>query len=184
MPDSSRHHEPRTAHGLFRHYLADLVYGANDGIITTFAVVSGVAGAGLSSRIVLILGVANLVADGFSMGASNFLSIRSEQGAREAEGREVAEPFPLRHGLVTFGAFLVAGSVPLAAYLLPAAGQRFVIATVLTLATLFVVGAARTLVIRKGWFRSGLEMLVVGAVAAAVAYALGALLAGYGVPSL
>jgi vacuolar iron transporter family protein len=180
MPTLHAHHEPRTAHGLFRHYLADLVYGANDGIITTFAVVSGVAGAQLSPRIALILGVANLVADGFSMGASNFLSIRSEEGAREAEGREVEEPFPLRHGLATFAAFLVAGTLPLLAYLLPAQGNRFAIATVLTLASLFLVGASRNLVTRKGWWRSGLEMLVVGAIAAAVAYGLGAVLAGFG----
>lgn len=51
--------------GLVRHYLPDLVYGANDGIITTFAVVSGVIGADLSERVILILGFANLVADGF-----------------------------------------------------------------------------------------------------------------------
>lgn len=177
-------HEPATARGLLRHYLADLVYGANDGIVTTFAVVSGVAGAGLSPRIVLVLGVANLVADGFSMGASNFLSIRSEQGARQAEGRDVEEPFPLRHALATFAAFLLAGSLPLLAYLLPAPGHRFAVATVLTLATLFAVGAGRTLILRKGWLRSGLEMLLVGAAAAAVAYALGALLAGLGTARL
>lgn len=173
-------HEPVTTRGLLRHYLGDLVYGANDGIITTFAVVSGVAGAQLSPRIVLILGVANLVADGFSMGASNFLAIRSEQGARRAEGRAVEEPFPLRHGLATFAAFLVAGVVPLLAYLLPAAGDRFAVAILLTLTTLFAVGATRTLILRKGWFRSGIEMLVVGAAAAVVAYGIGALLAGWG----
>ena len=55
-----------------RHYLPDLVYGANDGIITTFAVVFGVIGAALSERVILILGFANLLADGFSMGASNY----------------------------------------------------------------------------------------------------------------
>jgi vacuolar iron transporter family protein len=175
-------HEPTTLRGFFRHYLADLVYGANDGIITTFAVVAGVAGAALSPRIVLILGVANLVADGFSMGASNFLSIRSEESARAAEGRGVREPFPVRHGLATFAAFLVAGAVPLAAYLLPAAGDRFAVATGLTLATLFVVGASRSFVSRKPWWRSGAEMLAVGAAAAAVAYGLGAWLAGLGLP--
>ena len=56
------------------HYLPDLVYGANDGIITTFAVVSGVVGASLSERVIVILGLANLIADGFSMGASNYLA--------------------------------------------------------------------------------------------------------------
>lgn len=60
-------------------YLKDFVYGAIDGAVTTFAVVSGVAGAGLSANIVLILGVANLVGDGFSMAAGNFMGNRAEQ---------------------------------------------------------------------------------------------------------
>ncbi len=55
-------------------YVAEIIYGANDGIITTFAVVSGVAGASLQPSIVVILGFANLFADGFSMGMSNYLS--------------------------------------------------------------------------------------------------------------
>src|SRR3989338_2229571 len=60
-------------------YVKDIVYGANDGIITTFAVVAGVAGAGLDSTIVVLLGVANLLADGFSMAASNYLGSKSER---------------------------------------------------------------------------------------------------------
>ena len=87
-------HEPQEARGLVRHYLRDLIYGANDGIITTFAIVTGVTGAALQPRIVLILGMANLLADGFSMGASNFLSIRSDEAARRADGRDSIEPFP------------------------------------------------------------------------------------------
>lgn len=59
-------------------YIGDFIYGASDGITTTFAVVAGAAGATLSPAIVIILGIANLVADGFSMGASNFLSIRAQ----------------------------------------------------------------------------------------------------------
>ena len=53
-------------------YLADFVYGGIDGAITTFAIVAGVVGASLSSSIILILGLANLLADGFSMAASNY----------------------------------------------------------------------------------------------------------------
>ncbi len=60
-------------------YVRDWIYGGIDGTITTFAVVSGVAGAQLSPMIVLILGFANLAADGFSMAASNFLATRSEE---------------------------------------------------------------------------------------------------------
>jgi VIT1/CCC1 family predicted Fe2+/Mn2+ transporter len=59
-------------------YLRDWVYGGIDGSVTTFAVVTGVGGAELSVRIILILGVANLMADGFSMAASNFLGTRTE----------------------------------------------------------------------------------------------------------
>lgn len=60
-------------------YIRDFIYGGIDGAVTTFAVVSGVSGAELSPAIVLILGFANLVADGFSMAASNFLGTRAEQ---------------------------------------------------------------------------------------------------------
>lgn len=157
--------------GTVRHYLPDLVYGANDGIITTFAVVSGVVGADLSERVILILGFANLVADGFSMGASNFLARRSYAEASERSDRREAA----RHGSATLIGFLTAGIVPLVAYLVPLDDDaRFPVAIALTLLTLFSVGASRSLVTRVGWIRSGLEMLAVGALAAVVAYAIGA----------
>ena len=60
-------------------YLRDMVYGAIDGTVTTYAVVAGVAGAGLDAPVVLVLGTANLVADGFSMAVANYLGIRSEE---------------------------------------------------------------------------------------------------------
>lgn len=64
-------------------HLRDFIYGAIDGTVTTFAVVAGVAGAKLSASIVIILGVANLLADGFSMAVSNFLASRAERQERE-----------------------------------------------------------------------------------------------------
>jgi VIT1/CCC1 family predicted Fe2+/Mn2+ transporter len=59
-------------------YLRDWVYGGIDGAVTTFAVVAGVIGAELTNRVVLILGAANLVADGFSMAASNYSGTKTE----------------------------------------------------------------------------------------------------------
>lgn len=59
--------------------IRDLVYGAVDGTITTFAIVSGVAGAGMSQQVIVVLGIANVLADGFSMAASNYLGTRTEQ---------------------------------------------------------------------------------------------------------
>ena len=69
-------------------YLHDFIYGAVDGAITTFAVVAGVAGANLDETVVIILGAANLLADGFSMAASNFLGSRADRQQRERARRE------------------------------------------------------------------------------------------------
>ncbi|MDP3729774.1 MAG: VIT1/CCC1 transporter family protein [bacterium] len=63
---------------VFGQYIKDLVYGANDGIITTFAIITASIGANLPTTVILIFGFANLFADGFSMAASDFLGIRSE----------------------------------------------------------------------------------------------------------
>ena len=155
-------------------YLPDIVYGANDGAITTFAVISGVTGAELSARVVLILGLANLFADGFSMGASNYLALRSRGKGEHLLERTSAA----MHGLATFASFVLVGVIPLLAYLLPGTqGQRFTVTVVITLCSLFGIGAARSFFTRRSWWRGGAEMLLVGAAAAVVAYAVGAFLA-------
>ncbi|PCI87451.1 MAG: hypothetical protein COB24_06220 [Hyphomicrobiales bacterium] len=59
-------------------YLRDWVYGGIDGAITTFAIVAGVVGAGLSIKVIVVLGLANLIADGFSMAASNYSGTKTE----------------------------------------------------------------------------------------------------------
>jgi VIT1/CCC1 family predicted Fe2+/Mn2+ transporter len=222
-------------------YLGEMVYGGLDGIITTFAVVSGVAGAELGLNVVLILGLANLLADGFSMGTGAYLSAKSEreyyEREREREAWEVREfpegeraelyelyrhqgypeedvrqlvaiktrdherwvdammveelgmlreeKSPFRNGLATFVAFVAAGSVPLLVYLLAMAvrippGALFPTSLALSGLALFALGAAKVLVTKLGPFRSGVEMLAVGGLAAAVAYVVGALLKGIG----
>jgi VIT1/CCC1 family predicted Fe2+/Mn2+ transporter len=222
-------------------HLGEMVYGGLDGIITTFAVVSGVAGADLGLNVVLILGLANLLADGFSMGTGAYLSAKSEreyyererereawevrefpegeraelyeiyrgQGYPEEDARHLVaiktrdhqrwvdammveelgmlreEKSPFRNGLATFGAFVVAGSVPLLVYLLAMAvrippSALFPTSLVLSGLALFALGAAKVLVTKLSPYRSGLEMLAVGGLAAGVAYVVGALLKGIG----
>jgi vacuolar iron transporter family protein len=68
----------RLAAGPSHSYIRDWVYGGIDGTVTTFAIVAGVVGAHLSLRVILILGGANLMADGFAMAAGNYLATRSE----------------------------------------------------------------------------------------------------------
>jgi hypothetical protein len=62
----------RLARGPRPNYMPDAVYGAIDGTVTTFAILAGAVGANLSARVIIILGVGNLVADGFSVAAGNF----------------------------------------------------------------------------------------------------------------
>jgi VIT1/CCC1 family predicted Fe2+/Mn2+ transporter len=84
----------------------------------------------------------------------------------------------MRHGSATLVAFVLAGLIPLVAYLLPLSSDAsFVAALALTGCALFGVGAARSLVTGLGWFRSGVEMLLVGSLAAVAAYLIGALAA-------
>jgi VIT1/CCC1 family predicted Fe2+/Mn2+ transporter len=184
MPRTSTHREPETALDIARHYIRDVIYGANDGIITTFAVVAGVAGGALSARAALIVGVANLLADGLSMGVGNYLSIRSHESARAAQDLPEEESRPARHGIATFLAFVVAGAVPLLPYLVPGLdGGRFALSISLTFAALFAVGSLRSIVTVDRWWTAGLEMLALGAVVALAAFASGALV-GYLVPAL
>lgn len=175
----STHVEPRTALGVAQHYIRDLVYGANDGVITTFAVVAGVTGGTLEPIAVLVLGVANLLADGLSMGVGNYLGIRSDERVREAQRLPEQEAFPVRHGLATFVAFVVAGAVPLVPYLFSAlAANQFAWSTCLSLAVLFIVGAARAGVGTGRWWTSGLEMLGLGVIVGLAAYGAGAVVSG------
>lgn len=220
-------------------YIKSLIYGGLDGIITTFAVVAGVAGAHLAAGVVLILGFANLIADGLSMAIGDYLSTKAEREYKqtervrelwevenypEGEKREMVELYmskgvseedaktvveilsqhkegwvdimmveelgiveddesPLKNALVTFFSFIVFGFIPVLAYVLARfipvlTKSMFFTAAVLTGVTLFALGALKTKVTEKNWFTSGLEMLIVGGIAAAAAYGIGALLSG------
>jgi VIT1/CCC1 family predicted Fe2+/Mn2+ transporter len=209
------------------------VYGGIDGSVTTFAVVAGVIGADLSPAIVLVIGMANILADGFSMAASNFLGTRTEheelshleaiehrhierdpEGEREEvrqiyerkgfEGddlRRVVELItsdrtrwvrtmlteeyglpqevrsPWRAAAATFSAFFVCGLVPILPFVFKA-GSAFVLSTVLTGFVFFAIGSLKSRWSTISWWRSGLTTLVVGSIAAALAYATGVLLKG------
>ncbi len=167
-------------------YISEVIYGANDGIVTTFAVVAGVAGAALDPAIVLILGIANLFADGFSMGMSNYLSQRSalDYEAAHYGASEGGKP-PALTAATTFLAFILAGWTPLVPYMIGVEttvfvteGSTFAVSTAAAAVAFFLVGASRSLVTNRRWYAAGGEMLLIGLVAAAVAFSVGMLLGG------
>lgn len=159
----------RPAHG-FGHYLRDVVNGALDGVITTLAVISGTFGAELDPRVGVILGLANLLGDGISMGASNYLGLKSEllQAGKSCEDEK-----PLRHGIATLVAFMVFGSTPMLGYLAPKAVGVFNAAIVLSIVALVILGSLRAAYVRTGTLRSATEIVVIGLSASGAAYAIG-----------
>jgi len=220
-------------------YLSDFVYGGIDGSVTTFAVVAGVVGASLSPSIVLILGFANLFADGFSMAVGNYLSTKSKreyiEKIRKAEevsvrripgeereeikeifkekgffGRQLEdavkiitgnkkiwvdtmmkdefgmleeEKSPIRGALVTFIAFNLIGFIPLLAYVLSylflyLREQTFLLSIIFTSCAFFIVGSVKGKIVDKKWYLSGLETLLIGGTAAAIAFLVGFFLKG------
>ncbi|NCS97445.1 MAG: hypothetical protein GW762_02560 [Candidatus Pacebacteria bacterium] len=156
-------------------FIKPAVFGATDGIITTFAVVASVAGAGLSPSIVLIMGIANMLGDGVSMGLGDYLGERSERLATKS--REVSGVW--KTGLVTFIAFVIAGIFPLLPYFFQTLGlfgvsdNQFELSIISTALTLFFVGSLRTIIIPRAWWKNGFEMLFIGATAASVAFLFG-----------
>lgn len=172
---------------LERKYLPEFVYGGIDGSVTTFAVVAGSIGASLSPAIVLILGFANLFADGFSMAVSNYLSTKSDTELKMHDGKHKGDEAdiknPVKTGLATFFSFLIIGFIPLISFVLatfiPAVERnQFLYSIILTAAAFLIVGAVKGRIVHKNFFLSSLETLLIGGVAAIIAYLVGYFLRG------
>lgn len=154
-------------------FLRDAVFSASDGLITTFAVVAGSQGASLSPAVVLIMGFANLLADGVSMSSGTYLGVKSEVEFEKMEGdRHPSEAAPLKQALITFLSFDIAGLMPLIPFIFKV-NNAFNFSIGLVFIMLFVIGALRGVFVKKHWLKSGLEMLLIGGVSAAVAYFTG-----------
>lgn len=157
-------------------YLAEFVYGATDGAITTFAIISGVMGAGLEPFIILILGVSNVLADGFSMASSNYLSSKSDKAMGNGHDKSSTKT-----ALVTFGSFVLVGLVPLLPFIAKSLWRNidfdeFMISIIFTLAAFIIIGVVRGTVTGKSRTKSSIETVVIGGIAAAIAYIVGHLL--------
>ncbi len=217
----------------FQDYLGEFVYGGIDGSITTFAVVAGAAGAGLDSAVIIILGFANLFADGFAMSIGAYLSAKSEKDnydkhkkieyweiehLREKEIQEVRDIYqekgfegelleqvvaviisdddrwvdvmmkeelgmmesdksPFKIGAITFISFIVLGFVPLLIYVLDYFNKQeanlLIWSSVLTLFAFGIIGYLKGVVNHKNKLISTTTTILMGIVAALVAYYVG-----------
>lgn len=156
----------------------DIIFGANDGVVTTFAVIAGSLGGNLSVEIVMILGFANLFADGFSMASGIYLGAKSEADMeKRMRNPHWREDVPLIQAIVTFLAFACGGFVPLIPFIF-GLENKILISVVLMFSFLFVVGSLRSRFTGKNFLVSGLEMLLVGGLAAGIAFLVGRFIDG------
>jgi len=163
-------------------YLSEFVYGGIDGAVTTFAVVAGATGARFDTKVILVLGFANLIADGFSMSVGAYLSTKSSQELLIKNGKPINdEPSPVINGLATYLAFILVGLVPLLAYTADlifdfGLTHLFAITSVLTALAFVGIGLLKSRVAKTPMVRAVLETLILGLIAALFAYVLGDLL--------
>ena len=219
----------------------DFIYGSIDGAVTTFAIVAGVVGASLPAGIILILGFANLFADGFSMAAANyqatkarneFIEMKRRQeeweidNLEEQEKDEIRDIYrkkgfkselldeivrvitsrrkvwidtmmkeelglikdekePMTSSISTFLGFNLIGLIPLLPFIVFAIigvesnSYAIVYSTIFVLIAFFLVGMIKGKIVKRSKMRSGTYTVIIGGIAATVAYCV-----GYGLNSL
>jgi predicted membrane protein (TIGR00267 family) len=166
----------------FEDYLSEFVYGGIDGAVTTFAVVAGATGARFDLKVIVVLGFANLIADGFSMGVGSYLSKKSELELMEKRGESIKdESSPVINGLMTYVSFIVVGLVPLLAYTADLffewdMNNVFLVSIFLTAIAFVLIGVLKSRVAHSKLPRAIAETVVLGLIAASLAYVLGDLL--------
>jgi len=208
----------------------DIIFGANDGLVSILALVAGVYGAIMESHTIFIAGVAGAVAGAISMGAGAYLSSKSEKevtkkerdrkGLRKRQTPEkemeelvkfyLAKGFkkqdaeaiasrvhlelkfkaeyttgeeigltseeswpPIKAGTLTGLSFAVVSFIPILPFAFMYVKAAVITAVVASIISLFGVGASKAIFTRKSWIRSGLEMMIVGSLAAAATYVIG-----------
>jgi VIT1/CCC1 family predicted Fe2+/Mn2+ transporter len=158
------------------------VFGVQDGIVSTFGLTMGVAGSVAGGQIgpeaILVAGVAGLVSGALSMGAGEYVSVRTQRevlathGAR-ADGDNVN---PMKAALANSGLFVLGGLVPLLPFILMAGFAAIVASSVVSILALFTAGALLTRLTQQSPWRSGLRMLLIGGGAGILGYGVGTLL--------
>lgn len=165
--------------------LREFVYGGMDGAVTTFAVVTGAAGARLDTTVILILGFANVLADGFSMAVGSYLSEKSDQDLSNVKGDTTAEDHesPLAASIATFLSFIIVGFIPLSLYTIDyvlslgiETNTLLISSVALTLLAFVGIGYLRAHITKISRGRAVLESFGLGAAAAVISFGVGNIL--------
>jgi predicted membrane protein (TIGR00267 family) len=155
--------------------LHDLILGGQDGLVNVLGIVLGVAAATASTRIVLISGLAATFAESISMGAVAYTSTKAAKEYYLSRGRKPLREYetPFQNGLVV-GFSAIGGSlVPLLPFFFIPISQAMQWSLLVCTLSLFVVGAVKARLTVGAWWKSGIELAVIGMFAALAGYAIG-----------
>lgn len=162
----------------------EFILGGQDGIVNVLGLVLGVAGATLSSNIVIISGLVATVAESVSMAAVAYTSSKAAKDYYHSIKHKIhfAEfENPLKSAWTVGMATIIGSLIPLAPFFFFSVKNGIIISLILSGIVLFVVGALKAKLSIGSWKRSGLELMIIGLIAALVGYGVGLLLKGYGI---
>jgi VIT1/CCC1 family predicted Fe2+/Mn2+ transporter len=146
-------------------YLPSIVYGGSDGVVTTFGVMAGAVGAGIDTRVIIILGLANLISSGVSMASADYQA----KDSYEEEDKASA----LKDAFATFMVFVGIGFLPFIPLLLIVHANKFILATIFTLLTFALIGYVRAKILHRSALRLIFQSVVTGSICAVIAYFVG-----------
>jgi len=215
--------------------IRDIIFGMNDGLLSTFSLITGVSGAAVSNAMVLLSGLAGAVAGAISMAVGAYVSVKAEvetaqkqlmlekeeiehmpaieerelvlmytlKGISEKKATQLAKKImsdkevalktmakeelginpdrlgsPLRAGIFSGISFIIGSSVPILPFVFTTGQDAIFTSTVISLSGFFLIGAGRTVITGKNPWRSGLEMFIIGTLAAIITYFIGSLIGG------
>jgi vacuolar iron transporter family protein len=150
-------------------YLRSALFGVEDSLVSTTGVIAGVGVGSSSERVVLLAGFVALAVEALSMAAGEYLSERTlHQANRRHAGK------PIVGGAIMLFSYFLAGLLPLIAVVSLPLPESIFASIAIALAGLFLLGAVKSRFVKTNWLKSGLEVLVVGGIAALIGIAAGA----------
>lgn len=161
--------------------IREIIFGIQDGAIGNLAVVVGLAQAAAANKIIILGGLATMLAQSISMSTGTYLSIKSEKeyfiaGRRKerAFGREYAKhKNPLFSAVIMAVSVTIGTSIPLLPFFYFQGMEGIYPTILITLIALFLVGANKAKLTKRNWFSSGFEMLLIGIAAGAAGLVIG-----------
>ena len=153
------------------------VFGVQDGIVSTFGLVMGVAGAQVSPEAILIAGFAGAFSGAVSMGAGEYVSVKVQQELMEARGLSGdGAVHPHRAAAANSGLFVLGAAFPLLPFMLTVGLPAVLASAALSVVALFGTGAVLTRLTQRSPWVSGLRMLIIGGGAGVLGYLVGSVL--------